>query len=264
MNRSEFLEILKDYLSGSFSESEISDILRDYEEFFLNGELEGKNDEEIISSLGSPKTIANDLKAEMKRKNTGADTESKSSEYVKDAKVFFERFKRKSKKISEEGIKKGRDFLSSNDIINEKIPTWIVKLILIALSLFLIIPTMFVILGIIGGAFTLIGLTITDVSGYAFSIPMMAANLPLGLFIFFISLAGTGVLIALWTIYVLIIKFIKRFFLKYISWIKTKKMYIRVKQNKDNYKSNNSEYDNTIYLDESKDSTKSGEEHYNE
>lgn len=68
LNRVEFLDILRDYLKGSFSEEEIGDILRDYEEYFLDGTIEGKSDIEIIKSLGSPKTIASELIAETKNK----------------------------------------------------------------------------------------------------------------------------------------------------------------------------------------------------
>ena len=66
MTKNDFLDILRDYLKGAFSELEINDILRDYEEFFLNGELQGKSDEEIIKTLGSPKSIAKELTEEMK------------------------------------------------------------------------------------------------------------------------------------------------------------------------------------------------------
>ena len=61
MKKEDFLEILKDYLKKGFSEDEIIDILRDYEEYFIDGAIEGKSEIEIISSLGSPKEIANEL-----------------------------------------------------------------------------------------------------------------------------------------------------------------------------------------------------------
>ncbi|WP_416389562.1 DUF1700 domain-containing protein, partial [Paeniclostridium hominis] len=65
MNKREFLEILKDYLSNHFSDDEVNDILRDYEEYFIDGEIEGKSDIQIIESLGSPKSIVRDLVDEM-------------------------------------------------------------------------------------------------------------------------------------------------------------------------------------------------------
>ncbi|MGL5642665.1 MAG: DUF1700 domain-containing protein, partial [Paraclostridium sp.] len=66
LNKREFLEILKDYLSSHFSADEVNDILRDYEEYFIDGEIEGKSDIQIIESLGSPKSIVRDLVEEMK------------------------------------------------------------------------------------------------------------------------------------------------------------------------------------------------------
>ena len=61
MNRKEFLDILRDYLKKDFSEDEINDIIRDYEEYFVNSEIEGKSDLDTIAALGSPKSIARDL-----------------------------------------------------------------------------------------------------------------------------------------------------------------------------------------------------------
>lgn len=64
INKAEYLDVLKDYLLKVYSEEESLDILRDYEEYFLNGKLDGKTEEEIILELGSPKKIVQDLKAE--------------------------------------------------------------------------------------------------------------------------------------------------------------------------------------------------------
>lgn len=64
MSKVEFLDILKDYLLKSYSKEESLSILRDYEEYFLNGKLDGKTDDEIILELGSPKKIVNDLLSE--------------------------------------------------------------------------------------------------------------------------------------------------------------------------------------------------------
>ena len=69
MNRKEFLDILRDYLKKYFSENELNDIIRDYEEYFVDGEIEGKSDLETIAALGSPKSIANDLISQMKDKD---------------------------------------------------------------------------------------------------------------------------------------------------------------------------------------------------
>lgn len=55
MNKVEYLDVLNDYLLKYYSEEESLDILRDYEEYFLNGKLDGKTEQEIILELGSPK-----------------------------------------------------------------------------------------------------------------------------------------------------------------------------------------------------------------
>ena len=64
INKVEYLDVLKDYLLEIYSEEESLDILRDYEEYFLNGKLDGKTEEEIILELGSPKKIVQELKEE--------------------------------------------------------------------------------------------------------------------------------------------------------------------------------------------------------
>ena len=54
MNRKEFIDKLKLYLQG-MPESEIQDILSDYEEHFNIGISKGKSEEEIANELGEPK-----------------------------------------------------------------------------------------------------------------------------------------------------------------------------------------------------------------
>lgn len=58
MNKEEYLQSLKEYLSGRIDDDELKDILSDYEGFFLTGAEEGKTEEEISEELGSPKDIA--------------------------------------------------------------------------------------------------------------------------------------------------------------------------------------------------------------
>lgn len=64
MKKEDFLENLRDYLKKDFSKDEVMDILRDYEEYFVDGIIEGKSEIDIIQSLSSPKEIANELLAE--------------------------------------------------------------------------------------------------------------------------------------------------------------------------------------------------------
>lgn len=60
MNREQFLKQLEGNLQGISSE-ERQDILQDYEEYFAIGREEGKTEEEMTASLGSPTQIAKEL-----------------------------------------------------------------------------------------------------------------------------------------------------------------------------------------------------------
>ena len=66
ITKNDYLDVLKDYLLKFYSEEESLDILRDYEEYFLNGKLDGKTEEEIILELGSPKKIVQEIREEEK------------------------------------------------------------------------------------------------------------------------------------------------------------------------------------------------------
>lgn len=60
MNKKEFIRKLETYLSKLPSD-ERQDILQDFEEHFTFGIEEGKTEEEISASLGSPNTIAKEI-----------------------------------------------------------------------------------------------------------------------------------------------------------------------------------------------------------
>ncbi|BBB92005.1 MAG TPA: DUF1700 domain-containing protein [Methylomusa anaerophila] len=62
MTKQEFLSKLEELLK-SMPEGERKDILYDYEEHFQNGMANGKSEEEIAGSLGSPQTIAKEILA---------------------------------------------------------------------------------------------------------------------------------------------------------------------------------------------------------
>lgn len=55
MKKEDFLEILRDYLKKGFSEDEVMDILRDYEEYFVDGIIEGKSENRNNSIIGFTK-----------------------------------------------------------------------------------------------------------------------------------------------------------------------------------------------------------------
>lgn len=62
MNKKEFLHILKSQLKG-IPEEDIQEIVADYNEHFDVGLSQGRNEEEIARSLGQPKVIAKELRA---------------------------------------------------------------------------------------------------------------------------------------------------------------------------------------------------------
>ena len=64
MSRHEYLKTLENHLKLSLSRGEINDILRDYGEYFNEGENQGKSEWEIIAKLGDPKEVARQIISE--------------------------------------------------------------------------------------------------------------------------------------------------------------------------------------------------------
>ncbi|WP_438349819.1 HAAS signaling domain-containing protein [Paenibacillus sp. FA6] len=62
MNKEKFLKELKSTLTR-LPINDRQEILQDYEEYFTNGLLDGKSEEQIATSLGSPKNIGKELSA---------------------------------------------------------------------------------------------------------------------------------------------------------------------------------------------------------
>ncbi|MEG0372281.1 MAG: DUF1700 domain-containing protein [Clostridium sp.] len=226
MSKQEFLDILKDYLRGYFTLSEIEDILRDYEEYFLNGELEGKTEKQVIESLGSPKSIAEDLIREIK-----------GDEPLKDDGTIYNDMKSIGSSLMgliEKGAGKVSGFLSSSSIINGKIPTWLVKGLMVLLTLCLFPFVLTIIGGMLVGIIGLVLVSCTSLVGLVSSFVIIGTDGAIGWFILFASFIALGVVIGLWTIFIGIYNLIKLGFVKYSSWIKTRCMYIKVKNKKDN------------------------------
>lgn len=61
MNQSEFIRILKEQLQDRMSEHELTEIINDYESFFVSGREEGRTDNQIAEELGSPIILATSL-----------------------------------------------------------------------------------------------------------------------------------------------------------------------------------------------------------
>lgn len=229
MNRKEFLDILRDYLKKNFSEDEINDIIRDYEEYFVNGEMEGKSDLDTIAALGSPKSIAKDLINQIN------EDESKNTKKDKIEDIFI-----KSKRKIKEYFFNCKDFLeekltpslSDNNSLSNKG----VSLILFLLSLVLIIPA-FIIVCFMASIAGLLALSLIT---FLVTIPLMIsfswAAPEIACFFIFLSIAFIGFQILAWQVFVFIVKYMKKIYKTYINWIKTRKIYINASKLKENMK----------------------------
>ena len=227
MNRKEFLDILRDYLKKDFSEDEINDIIRDYEEYFVNGEIEGKSDLDTIAALGSPKSIARDLINQIKEDG------SKSNKKYKIEDIFI-----KSKRKIKEYCFKCKDFfeekltpsLNTNNSLSNKG----IKIVLFLLSLALVVPAfiavcfMAFIAGMLALTLIIFLITIPLMISFSWSAPEIA------FFFIFLSIAFIGFQILAWQVFVFIVKYMKKIYKAYINWVKTRKIYINANEAKEN------------------------------
>lgn len=65
MNKEQFFGDLRQNLSH-LSNDEINEILRDQEEYFRDAVAAGRNEQDVVNSLGDPKAFASNLRAEVK------------------------------------------------------------------------------------------------------------------------------------------------------------------------------------------------------
>jgi uncharacterized membrane protein len=209
LRKEDFLEILKDYLKNDFSEDEVIDILRDYEEYFVNGAIEGKSEIEIISSLGSPKEIANELLSEsnMENKTTG-----KVESFFIDTKATFKSWLNKFKvNLNDKNHVQSRRKIEAMQIL--------ITIILIPIALSIITST-------IAFGISLIASVIGAFIGTPFAISLMKVMPEIRMVIIFGFIAGVGLEILMWQLFILIIKLEKKALKIYMTWLKTNKLYI--------------------------------------
>ncbi|XTR37170.1 DUF1700 domain-containing protein [Paraclostridium tenue] len=232
LNKREFLEILKDYLSNHFSDDEVNDILRDYEEYFIDGEIEGKSDIQIIESLGSPKSIVRDLVDEMNSSKINSSNKrfDKIYDNLNKVKLKFRDRYQKSKEIINNKLTPNL----KND--EEGLSTKLIKILLTVLSVGLIfIGVLFVLfmifigIGIIASNIAFVTLIIT--SG-----PLFALDKSITLLIIFTIITILGFDILGIQVYIYLLKLGKKLYKRYINWLKNKKIYINAKERKVNYK----------------------------
>ncbi len=232
LNKREFLEILKDYLSNHFSDDEVNDILRDYEEYFIDGEIEGKSDIQIIESLGSPKSIVRDLVDEMNSSKINSSNKrfDKIYDNLNKVKLKFRDRYQKSKEIINNkltpNLKDDEEGLSTKLI---KILLTVLSAGLIFIGVLFVLFMIFIGIGIIASNIAFVTLIIT--SG-----PLFALDKSITWLIIFISITILGFDILGIQVYIYLLKSGKRLYKRYINWLKNKKIYINAKERKVNYK----------------------------
>ena len=211
MRKEDFLEILKDYLKNDFSEDEVIDILRDYEEYFVNGAIEGKSEIEIISSLGSPKEIANELLDESNIEKDNK-VKGKLESFFIDTKATFKSWLNKFKvNLNDKNHVQSRRKIEAMQIL--------ITIILIPIALSIITST-------IAFGISLIASVIGILIGTPFAISLMKVMPEIRLVIIFGFIAGVGLEILMWQLFILIIKLEKKALKIYMTWLKTNKLYI--------------------------------------
>ena len=209
MKKEDFLEILKDYLKKGFSEDEIIDILRDYEEYFIDGTIEGKSEIEIISSLGSPKEIANEYKKAMYN-NLKVKGKLES---------FFIEAKGKLKS----GLNKFKVNLNDKNHIKSRkkieVLQILITIILIPIAFSIAISTMAV-------GISLVASLIAFIIGTPFAISLMNVMPEIKMVIIFGFIAYIGLEILMWQLFIVVVRLEKKALKAYITWLKTNKLYI--------------------------------------
>jgi uncharacterized membrane protein len=62
-NKQEYIRLLRNRLEGTLPADELEDLLMDYSEHFRMGKANGRSDEELWRSLGSPDDVAREIRA---------------------------------------------------------------------------------------------------------------------------------------------------------------------------------------------------------
>lgn len=214
MRKEDFLEILKDYLKNSFSQEEIMEIVRDYEEYFVDGEIEGKSEIEIIASLGSPKEIAKELVAQSSDKNTN------KSKFKNKFEDMYIALKGKSKTL----LSKLRvNLKDKNHVKNRNTAKYIQKLLRI-----IEIPFKLVInIGLICFALTLIGLIVGPILLAPFITSFMSVMPELKMVVVFGIIGYIGLEILLWQLFFVVFKLLRKLKKAYKNYLDTNDLYIK-------------------------------------
>lgn len=211
MKKEDFLEILKDYLKKCFSEDEIMDIVRDYEEYFVDGIIEGKSEMEIIQSLGSPKEIANELLAQSNIKNESK-IKGKAESFYIEAKGRFK-----------SGLNSFKVNLNDKEHVKSRKK---IKLLQILITIILIPFVIGVAISTIGLGFGLIGSLIAAVVATPFAVSLSNIMPEVKMVIIFACIAYIGFEILIWQLFIAVLKLERKTAKVYTRWIRTNQLYI--------------------------------------
>lgn len=211
MKKEDFLEILRDYLKKDFSEDEVMDILRDYEEYFVDGIIEGKSEIDIIQSLGSPKEIANELLAESNIKSENK-VKGKLESFFIEAKGKFK-----------SGLNKFKVNLNDKEHVKSRKK---IELLQVLLTIILLPFAFAIVCSTIGVGLGLIGSLIALVAGTPFAISLMNVMPEVKMVIIFAFIAYIGFEILIWQLFITVVRLEKKAFKIYVTWLKTNKLYI--------------------------------------
>ena len=213
MRKDDFLDILKDYLKKSFSEDEIMDIVRDYEEYFIDGAIEGKSEMEIISGLGSPKEIAAELLAESNDRNIN------KNKIKSKAESLYITFKSKTKSV----LNKFK--VNLNDANHAKSRKKI-SFMQVLLTLILLPFAFMIAMSTIGFGASLVGSVFAAIIGTPFVVSLTSVMPEVKTVVIFGVIAYIGLEILLWQLFIAIFKLEKKAVKIYLTWIKTNQLYI--------------------------------------
>ena len=257
MRKEDFLEILKDYLKNSFSQEEIMDIVRDYEEYFIDGEIEGKTEMDIIASLGSPKEIAKELVSQSSDKNINKN-KNKLKNKFDDVIYVMEDIKNDDAKIKaaqlktritcdswillylNEGVSNKKDFEKTTDKYKELLSKFRVNLKdknhvknrdiakkMQKLLRIVEIPFKLIInICLICFALTLIASIAGPILLAPFVTSFMSVMPELKMVVVFGIIAYIGVEILLWQLFFVVFKLVKKLKKAYLNWLETNNLYI--------------------------------------
>lgn len=228
MDKEDFLEILRDYLRGAFSELETNNILREYREIFIKNELNDISDEDTIYKLGSPKRIS-EIEIDKRLGKQKVIEEAKNQGSGGKLTALFVNLRKRIRNRTKNKKKRKKSHLSEEYIVSGRTSEKTVQTTLKATMIFMIIIAVPIVLVISMAGVFLLGFSVANIISIMGTFFLFSYNVWLGLFMMFVSITWIGVSILLWVIFTFALKWVKDMAVKYISWHREKRMFLRVR-----------------------------------